>query len=147
MPTAVPSTTLPEGRLSTGVAGHLVHGPYVRIQKECRYCAELIYSTESCSAERVGVFDISVCRIDAQGDQVQFETLGFADLRPTDRAPSVARIEFDTTGHSGALLETRVFADAGVELNASRIKIWRIEPTSRPRLKDVLKRRISTLRV
>lgn len=136
MPAAIPNIRQGGGRMSTGIAGHLVHGPYVRIQKEARYCAEVNYLAECGPPKRAGAFDISVCRIDVQGNQVRFDTLGFADLPPTGRAPGRTRIEFDTTGHSGALLETRVFADAGVQLNVFRIKIWRIASTSRFKLKD-----------
>jgi hypothetical protein len=139
MPTAVPSRTLAAGRISTGVAGHLVYGPYVRILKESRYHAEVTYATESCSLERAGAFDISVCRIDAHGNQDRFQTLAFADLPPTGRAPGMARIDFDTTGHGGALLETRVFADAGAQLHVFRIRIRRAQSESRPLLEAVQK--------
>jgi hypothetical protein len=125
MPAAVPHTTEEGGRLSTGRAGHLVHGPYVRIKSKGRYCAELTYLTETCPTGRAGVFEVSVCRIDSRGNHERFETLGLLHLPPTGRARRTARIEFDTAQHDGALLETRVFADAGVRLNAFQIGIWR----------------------
>lgn len=140
MPAAMPHTEHGGGRVSTGVAGHLVHGPYVRIRTGARYRAELSYLAGPCPASRAGALDISVSRLDPEGNHVQFETLGFADLPFTGGAPGTARIEFDATQHSGALLETRVFAEAGTELTAFRIRISRIGSKGRSEPRDLHRR-------
>ena len=36
-----------------------------------------------------------------------------------------ARVEFDTTGFAGKLLETRVYVEEGVIMNAFHIRTWR----------------------
>lgn len=128
MPSATASAHEFGGRVSTGEAGHLVHGPYIRVESEGRYCAELSYLTKACPAKRAGVFDVVVSRVDGSA-QDGFKTLGQIDLMRTGGEMGDARIEFDTTGLTGTSLEMRVFVEGGVELNAFHIRTWRRDGT------------------
>ena len=112
--------------MSTGKAGHLVHGPYVRIEREGRFCAELSYLTKSCGARRAGIFDVTSSRV-IGGRQSNFQTLGYHELVPTNEGMAEAAIEFDTRGLAGALLEFRVHVEEGVELNAFHIRTWSMD--------------------
>lgn len=125
MPTAITSKQLGGGRASIGEAGHLVYGPYVRIKREGRYCVALTYATTACPKARAGILEVAVSWIDEQGEQVGWDVLGQVDLVPTGGSRSEGRIEFNTTGCRGALLETRVFVEAGAEMNAFRVRTWR----------------------
>jgi hypothetical protein len=53
LPSAVPSRPEHGGRLSIGTGGHLVHSPYIPIDCEGRFCAELSYLTRKCVATHV----------------------------------------------------------------------------------------------
>jgi hypothetical protein len=125
LPSAVPSRPEHGGRLSIGAGGHLVHGPYIPIDCEGRFGAELSYLTRKCAATRAGTFDVTVSPL--QGSHPSdFRTLACVDLKPTDGNTAKATIEFDTAGLTGALLELRVHVDNEVELNAFHIRTWRI---------------------
>jgi hypothetical protein len=54
-----------------------------------------------------------------------FKTLGQVQLPPTHGKMREARAEFDTTGLAGSLLETRVYVEEGVIMNAFHIRTWR----------------------
>ena len=131
MPSAAPSRHEFGGRLSTGTAGHLVHGPYLRIGKRGRFCAELSYQTKGEDAGRAGVFDVTVSRIDA-GKQGDFRTLGYIDLDGTKGNMATARVAFETNVLIGALLEFRVYVNEGVELNAFHIRTWNMDADAPP---------------
>jgi hypothetical protein len=126
MPSAMSSKQEFGGRVSTGAAGHLVHGPYVRVEREGRFCAELSYLTKNCESIRAGVLDVTASRVSG-GRQSDFHTLGCRELIPTNGGMAEAAIEFDTRGLEGALLEFRVYVDEGVELNAFHIRTWRVD--------------------
>jgi hypothetical protein len=125
MPTSIPSAHEFGGRASTGAPGHLVHGPYLRIEQENLYCAELSYLVRACCGTKVGNFEIAVSRIDESGKQGNFRTLARVDLIPTDGNMAEARLEFDTTGFRGMLLEFRVYVEEGIKMNAYHIRTWR----------------------
>ena len=132
LPGAIPSRPEHGGRISIGAAGHLVHGPYLRLEREGRFTAELSYLTKSNGpGTRAGVFEVTVCQPDA-ARRLNFRTLGRRDLGWTDGNVGTARIEFDTTGAVGLLLELRVYVDEGVELNAFHIRTSRIDEASAP---------------
>ncbi len=131
-PGAIPSRAEHGGRISTGAAGHLVHGPYLRLEREGRFAAELSYLTRSNGpGRRAGVFEVTACQVDASR-QLDFRPLGRRDLGWTDGNVGTARIEFDTTGAVGLLLELRVYVDEGVELNAFHIRTSSIDQASAP---------------
>lgn len=121
MPSAVPNRSEHGGRISVGVAGHLVHGPYIPIETEGRYLAVLTYLTRPGPTVRAGIFDVTISGIGGDGER-EFRTLGQIALAATGGKTGEARIEFDTTGLTGTLLEFRVFAEEGVELNAFHIR-------------------------
>jgi hypothetical protein len=108
-----------------GEAGHLVYGPYVEIDKEGRYCAELSYLTSGCPGPKAGSFEVTVSHPDKRGQQTDFRTLGQVQLPPTHGKMREARVEFDTTGFMGKLLETRVYVEEGVIMNAFHIRTRR----------------------
>ena len=126
---ALPSATAFQesqgARASVGTAGHLVHGPYVRIQHEANYSAALSYLSTSCRGPTVGNFEVVASRVDQRGQHMGFTTLGQVQLRPTHGKMREARVEFDTTGFAGKLLETRVYVEEGVIMNAFHIRTWR----------------------
>ena len=121
---AIPCREDAEGRVAVGEAGHLVHGPYIRIQREGRYRAELRYRTRAGGTRRAGEFDITASLSGA------FRTLGRTELPPTDGELSSALVAFDTTGAAGMSLETRVYVDEGVEMKALQIRLARSAPAS-----------------
>jgi hypothetical protein len=125
LPCAVASRAEHGGRVSTGPAGHLVHGPYVRIEKEGHYCAELSYLTRECPGQIAGNVEVTVCRTDENRRQTEFRTLAQVDLPATGGEMREARVQFDTTGLEGMLLETRVYVAEGVVLNAFHIRTRR----------------------
>lgn len=134
LPGAIPSRAEHGGRISTGTAGHLVHGPYLRLEREGRFAAELCYLTRSNGpGKRAGVFEVTACQADA-ARQLDFRTLGRCELGWTDGNVRAARIEFDTTGAAGSLLELRVYVDEGVELNAFHMRTSSIDEAGAPRL-------------
>jgi glycosyltransferase involved in cell wall biosynthesis len=104
-----------DGRISVGVPGHLVYGPYLKIVNEDRYIAELLYSTTDASDNQAGVFDIAI----------NHKCLTEVNLPFTSNKIKAARIVFDTTGAFGHLLETRVMVNKGVKLKAQLIHVWR----------------------
>jgi hypothetical protein len=114
-----------DARASIGTAGHLVYGPYVRIQHEGSYSAALSYQTTSCRGPTVGNFELVASRLDQRGQQMGFKTLGQVQLPPTNGKKREARVEFDTTGFAGSLLETRVYVEEEVIMNAFHIRTWR----------------------
>jgi hypothetical protein len=126
MPSAIPVTIDSGGVASTGTPGHLVYGPYVKIKQEGLYCAELSYLTQSSPAWRAGEFDVTASRVNNNGLR-NFITLGRADLGATDGNRRQCRIEFNTNGLCDALLETRVYVEAGVKLNAFEVRTWRTD--------------------
>jgi hypothetical protein len=127
LPCAIASRAEHGGRVSTGGPGHLVHGPYLPVEKEGRFVAELSYLTTRASPEtQVGLFDVVASRPD--GDELSdFRVLGRRDLRGTSDATRSAKIEFDTTGVTGFLLEFRVYVQDGVELNAFHVRTSKID--------------------
>jgi hypothetical protein len=129
MPSALGELIEFGGRVSEGKPGHLVHGPYLKVESEGRYCAELSYLTKSSLSEQVGNFEIALSTLDSNANQSGFHTLGRTNLEPTSGSMMEARIEFDTSGHLGGLLELRVFVEEGVQLNAFHIRTWRIDGT------------------
>ncbi len=131
MPSAAPSRHEFGGRVSTGTAGHLVHGPYLRIDKRGRFCAELSYLTRGDDAGRAGVFDVTASRIDA-GKHGSFRTLGHVDLDCTKGKMATAKVAFETKELIGALLELRVYVNEGVELNAFHIRTWNMDANAPP---------------
>ena len=135
MPSAISSKQKYGGRVSTGEPGCLVYGPYVKIENEGRYSAELSYLTAPSSRpqwatslfprlRQGGAFDVTVSRYDENDKLVDFKTLGRVNLPDTDGNMGEARIDFDTTGLRGYILETRVFVNKGVELNAYHVRTW-----------------------
>lgn len=130
MPSAAPSRHEFGGRVSTGTAGHLVHGPYLRIDQRGRYCAELSYLTKGEDCGRAGVFDVTASRIDA-GRQGDFQTLGCADLDCTQGNMATVTIAFETNELIGALLEFRVYVNEEVELNAFHVRTWNRDTDTR----------------
>lgn len=126
MPSATASRHEFGGRISTGSAGHLVHGPYIRVEREARYCAALSYLTRSAPSTRAGIFDVTVSRL-ANGAQLDFRTLGSLELAPTNGNMAEAIIEFDTRGLAGTVLELRVYVEEAVELNAFHVRTWKAE--------------------
>ena len=126
MPSAVDSAHEMGGRVTTGrKPGHLVHGPYVKIAEEGRYSAELSYLTRSCPGQRAGVFDVTISQFDEADNLVDFRTLGSVDLPDTEGNMGEVRLDFDTTGHLGCVLEMRVFVEKDVKMNAFHIRTWR----------------------
>jgi hypothetical protein len=124
LPSAVKSCGI--GRASVGKGGHLVYGPYIRIDKENRYCAELNYLTTSCPGPRAGIFEVIVSRRDQNKRHVDFKAIGSINLPPTNNRMHVARVEFDTTGASGMLLELRVHVENDVAMQAFHIRTRRL---------------------
>lgn len=115
------------GRVSSGEAGHLVHGPYVEIEEAGLYVAELSYLTLSCPADCAGKFDVTVSRRDESGEAVEYQMLGHADIDPSNREMAEVRVVFDTTGFVGWHLETRVFVEEEVRMSAFHIRTWRCQ--------------------
>lgn len=122
---AVSSRSEHGGRVSTGAAGHLVHGPYLPIDKEGRYSAELSYLTRECPGPVAGNLEVAVSRLDGNKRQTDFKTLARVDLPATGGNMREARVAFDTTGLRGMLLETRVYVAEGVIMNAFHIRTSR----------------------
>lgn len=120
MPSAVKCRAEYGARVSEGERGHIVYGPYIGIDRERRYVAELSYFARTETPIRQGVFEIVAMR-----NSSDFAFLGTADLAPTGGQMSTARIAFDTTGNLGASLEFRVFVEADVDLAAFHIRTWR----------------------
>jgi hypothetical protein len=131
MPSAIEVVVDSGGLASTGASGHLVYGPYVKIERESQYCAELCYLTKSCPGWRAGEFEVTVSWPGSGGVQREFRTLGRTDLRATDGDICESRIKFSTNGFLGALLETRVYVETSVEMNAFEIRTWRTDLDSR----------------
>jgi hypothetical protein len=126
---ALPSATAfqesGDARMSVGTAGHLVYGPYVRIQQDARYMATLSYLTTSCGGPIVGNLEIVASRLDEKGQQMGFTTLGQVQLSPTHGKTREASVEFDATSFAGRLLEVRVYVEEGVIMKAFHIRIRR----------------------
>jgi hypothetical protein len=110
-----------DGRMSTGAPGHLVHGPYVRIQNGCRYAAILRYWAIGDPDRSVGCFEVVASRLDRSGQQTDFCTLCRVALLAGGQARDV-RVEFDTNAVTGMLLETRVYVEEGVTMKAFHIR-------------------------
>ena len=125
LPAATAFQESQDARVSIGTAGHLVYGPYVRIQHEGSYSAALSYLTTSCRGPTVGNFEVVASRLDQGGHQIGFTTLGQVQLPPTHGKMREAHVAFDTTGFTGKLLETRVYVEEGVIMNAFHIRTWR----------------------
>jgi hypothetical protein len=125
MPSAAPARHEFGGRVSTGASGHLVHGPYIAIDRRGRFCAELSYLTKGEKEGPAGVFDIAASRVEG-GRQVDFRILGAVDLPCTKCGMGKAQILFDTDDVLGALLEFRVYVHAEVELNAYHVRSWKV---------------------
>ncbi len=125
MPSATAFQETLNARASVGTAGHLVYGPYVRLQHETSYAATLSYQTTSCRGPMGGNLEIVASRLDERGQQMDFTTLGQVQLPPTHGRMREARVEFDTTGFAGKLLETRVYVEEGVIMNAFHIRTRR----------------------
>ena len=122
LPAAIASKKDGSSRVSTGEAGYLVHGPYVQLTGTGRrYCAELTYLTHGPAQGHVGSFDVTINRCDIHGRPSEFVTLGQTVLQATGGKQKVARLEFDISGHSGWILETRVHINRGIELQAFEI--------------------------
>ncbi|QPN58001.1 hypothetical protein I1E95_08170 [Synechococcus sp. CBW1107] len=132
MPCGIASIHEFGGRVSVGERGHLVHGPYLPVKTEGRFCAELSYLTKSTHPDEmiVGNFEVTACKLDSSGNQIGFETLGIVDLVSTNMTMGEVRIEFEATTHLGDLLEFRVFVEEGVLLNAYHIRTWDVVDTS-----------------
>lgn len=126
MPSATTSTHAFGGRLSTGAAGHLVHGPYLHLSKEGQYCAELTYMTQSGASGKAGVFDATVGKADGVGSAIRYEILESTDLVATGGALRQVHIHFSTVGRLSASLELRVYVEEGVVMNAFHIRTWRV---------------------
>jgi hypothetical protein len=94
-----------------------VYGPYVKIKREARYIAELLYSTDGNSQDSVGIFDVTINQ----------KIVSEIRLRATDNNVKRARVVFETSHLIGQLLETRVMAERGVRLKAQLIHVWREE--------------------
>jgi nodulation protein Z len=124
MPAAV--TCRAAGRASVGKAGYLVYGPYVRIERDGRYSAELTYQTMSCLGSAAGAFEAVVSRRDESGAHEDFTVLGRVNLPGTDNRISAARVDFDTRGVEGMLLELRVYVENDVVMNAFHIRMRRL---------------------
>jgi hypothetical protein len=125
MPSATASQHELGGRISTGAQGHLVHGPYVSIQAEAHFRAQLSYLTKGGGSEQAGAFDVTAGRLDDKGTLTDFRILGQVVLPATRGNMREARVEFDTTGLRGMLLETRVYVNEGVIMNAFHIRTAR----------------------
>jgi hypothetical protein len=126
MRSAIPVIVDSGGLASTGEPGHLVYGPYVKIQQEGQYCAELTYLTKLCPLWRAGEFEVTASRVDRNGSR-HFSTLARADLQATHGNILSRRVEFNTNGFSDALLETRVYVEGRVQMIAFEIRTWRTD--------------------
>jgi hypothetical protein len=124
LPAATAFQESQDARASIGKAGHLVYGPYVRIQHEGTYSAGLSYQTTSCRSPTVGNFEVVASRLDQRGQQMGFKSLGQVQLPPTHGKTREARVDFDTTGFAGSLLETRVYVEEGATMTAFHIRTW-----------------------
>lgn len=120
------------GKLSVGDPGQLVGGPGVEIIREDLYCAELSYLTLECKGARAGVFEIAAMRVSDGEAGTETRVLGRADIPSTDREMNALRVAFDTSGLIGWKLETRVFAEEGVKLNAFHVRTWFADGNARP---------------
>jgi hypothetical protein len=108
--------------MSTGTPGHLVHGPYVRIQNGCRYGAVLRYWAIGAPDRSAGIFEVVASRLDRGGQQTDFCTLCRVALPATRGQARDVRVEFDTSTVTGMLLETRVYVEEGVTMKAFHIR-------------------------
>jgi len=122
MPSAVAYAEQDGFRISKGTAGHIAHGPYVRIRQNGSYVAGLTYMTRKDAAGSPGVFEIVAIQTDAFGQKLAiYSFLGQAILENTGGALQTKEIAFDTSGHLDDLLEFRVYASADATLCISGI--------------------------
>jgi hypothetical protein len=70
------------------------------------------------TGSRAGAFDVTVSRLNKTTKLLDFTMLEHVDLMPTDGVMRQTRIEFDTTGHGGTRVETRVFVEPNVDMQA-----------------------------
>ncbi len=132
MPSAVGYHQEHSGRVSIGEPGQLVGGPGTVIDSEGRYIAALSYVTPEHTAERAGVFDLMATLTDQQGELLEIASLGRAEIDPSPQETAELRVPFDTTGHVGWRLDTRVFVDADVRLNVYHIRTYLAHGRVRP---------------
>ncbi len=129
MPTAVSSVHELGGRLSLGLEeGHLFHGPYITVEAESEYYAELSYLTLDSTDEIIGFFDVTSSRLDSARVQHDFHTLGMAEVQSRQGSMATSRVIFNTVGSIGKLLEFRFFVRQGVKVNAFHVRTQRIQP-------------------
>lgn len=120
LPHAVPVVESCSGiRASSSPPGHIVHGPYLDIQKPARYVAILTYYTVNDSgAQYSGVFE-AACTLRAKGGSLEAATTAFlaqSDIAVSGGVVSEISIGFDTSDYVGQSLELRVFSAGGPTL-------------------------------
>jgi hypothetical protein len=121
MPHQVPISVVHRGVESQGQGGCLVHGPYEPIREEESYVADLAYLTVEDGRRQVaGRFEVS-CFKDGE-----IAVLSATNLVPTSGGVGSATVRFSTRARLDWLLETRVFVEDGVRLNALSIRVMKV---------------------
>ena len=122
LPSAIANKVSEETRVSSGEAGCLVYGPYLKLAGAGRrYCVEFTYLTNGRAPDRVGEFDVTISRRNGDGEQCDFVTLEKTVLQATSGSKKTMRLKIDTSGRAGWFLETRVHVERGVELQAFQV--------------------------
>jgi hypothetical protein len=117
LPHQAPFREVNGGVESVGQAGHLLHGPYERIEDESSYLARLTYiACVPPGAKLAGRFEVSCYR------DGEVELIAEMPLSETAGRIETATLPFSTVGRIGWLLETRVFVEADAKLNALSIR-------------------------
>jgi len=100
-------------RTSIGIPGHIVHGPYLKINSAATFSAELAYLTKNDKESHCGVFEVVAHKSNPDGSiNVNFpEYLAQSQLESTSGALMKKRLTFDTEQQLGKFLEFRVFAN------------------------------------
>jgi len=130
MPSSTDHVDVSGERYSTGLPGHLVHGPYACVTRKSRYSATLIFkSTEGgeCIATRSGVFEVVVLPNSSDSGAAQCVFLAQADLDFTQGEIAICRLVFDVSNYVGSVLETRVFVEEHVALAVTAVIIVQVK--------------------
>ncbi len=100
-------------RTSIGVPGHIVHGPYVKINCAATFSAELAYLTKNDKESHCGVFEVVAHKSNPDGsmDVDCPEYLAQSQLESTSGALMKKKLTFDTEQQLGKFLEFRVFVN------------------------------------
>ena len=119
LPHAVPRRVTDDGVESLGQPGHIVHGPYLPID---RLGESLVELTDSATADVAAPRRIGVCDVTLDGDS-GFECLGEAALPGTRGAIRTLRLMIPPRACPGARLETRVWAEEGCILRVFNLRM------------------------